>query len=225
MLGQHHGTPLPAETVNCLDPHWWLTSVQAGYEIWSLGNQQTMSTTSFSVLPVAVSGGVDSGNRSCPAPNGCAPSAPAGTPLINWMDTFNIVAQGCPNATSPTWQINATNFIDGNNPVPNFTYPTPTEVAGGLGKLVEQPSGSGNYISVPQAGPLNDPPNGYVLHDVATITISMTCNGVLKTTVGTVFIDPSGEVLDLSGKPVQGAPGDPAPVEHAGRPVHPGDKR
>jgi hypothetical protein len=200
-------SPIAGETVNCLDPAWWLTSVQAGYEIWNLPASSTMATTAFSVRPVAVSGGANTGNRACPA-GGCAPSAPAGTPLVNWMDTFAIQAQGCPNDADATWSMAATNFINGGAGQPNFRYPaTPPPTNGpGLGRLQESPAGSGNYVSVPAAGPLNDPAKGYVLHDVATITITIHCNGQAKTTTASVFIDPSGRILAPDGTtPIPGA--------------------
>src|SRR6185369_16901364 len=109
------------------------------------------------------SGGPNTGGRSCPV-GGCAPNAPQGTPLVYWLDKFDIQAQGCPKAAgapdTATWQISATNFANGGN-VPNTKYPATLPASGqaGLGRLIESPAGSGNYISSPQAGPLNDQAN------------------------------------------------------------------
>jgi hypothetical protein len=201
-------SPIAGDKQVCVDPHWWMTSVQAGYEIWDLpkgtGPNNTMTTNSFQVNPIGVSGGANTGNRACPAPGGCAPDAPPGTPLVNWFDTFNIQAQGCANGADAGWRIRATNYLNPAAPVANFFVPTAFP-----GELTESPKGSGNYIA--SVGPLNNPSAGYVLHDVATIFITMICtdpsgSSTVKTTEATVFIDPSGEVLNIvTGLPVAGA--------------------
>lgn len=186
-------TPLPFQTTTCVDPKWWLTSVQAGFEIWNLPAAETLGTARFAVNPVAVGGGVNTGGR----------ATSDGTPLVNWMDTFSIFASGCPSASSATWTISAPNYF------PVTTDPnTGAWIVQGTkvltGNLTESPGNSGNYRA-DGIGPLNNPTLGYIMHDGATVTIKITCNGQTFTSMANLFIDPSGRVFNTAGQGIAGA--------------------
>jgi hypothetical protein len=174
----------PAERgtgVPCAQPNWWLTSIQAGYEIWNLPNTSTnMVTNNFSVTPVALSG-LQTGNR----------SFPDGTPLVHWDDNYTISVQGCPNATGASYSITAQDQASN-----TVTSTTP---------LTENPAGSGTYTGV-QTPALHQVGNGG-MHGDATTHVTMTCpnGGGTLVSDGTVYIDPSGTVVDNLGNPVVGA--------------------
>ncbi|MFZ6029333.1 MAG: cellulose binding domain-containing protein [Chloroflexota bacterium] len=107
------GVPVP-----CAEPDWWLTSIQAGFEIWNLPQTLTMQTTNFSVTPVVVSG-ANTGNR----------SLDNGTPLVHWDDLYTITATGCPGGGTATYTITAQE----------------TGISSST-TLVETPAGSGTYV-------------------------------------------------------------------------------
>ncbi|MGI5183344.1 cellulose binding domain-containing protein [Dactylosporangium sp. CA-152071] len=176
------GSPITPEQTICLEPKWWVTSVQAGFEIWNLPQTSTLATTRFSVNPVAVSGGINTGGR----------ATPDGTPLVHWDDVFTINATGCTPATSATWTIVGRNY--------NTTPPTEGFRLNGTLTHV----GSGNYAAT-GVGPLRNPAAGYVLHDEAQVIITIVCNGVTFTSTGNLFIDPSGKVSNTAGSPISGA--------------------
>jgi Glycosyl hydrolase family 12. len=106
-------TSTDIERTRCLDPTWWLTSVQAGFEIWNLPSTATLATTKFAANPVAVSGGVNTGGRAVPPG---VPGVAPGTPLVFWGDEFSIQAAGCPNATNVSWSIDAQNYAPWTEP-------------------------------------------------------------------------------------------------------------
>jgi hypothetical protein len=216
-------TATPTSTVieqtRCLDPTWWLTSVQAGFEIWNLPTTATLSTTRFAANPVAVSGGVNTGGRAVPPG---VPGVAPGTPLVFWGDEFTVSATGCPNATNLGWSIDAQNYAPWTSPPdfqpqgghlaigaplnyqpnPNGAGVQPVTILDSA--LVETPAGSGNYIAT-GAGPMWGDPQ-YVLHGPATVSISMTCpNGQTITTQSSLYIDPSGTVENTLGEAIPGA--------------------
>jgi hypothetical protein len=45
-------TPLTSDLTTCVDPSWWITSVQAGYEIWELPSGTFLGTNDFWVQPI-----------------------------------------------------------------------------------------------------------------------------------------------------------------------------
>ncbi|GAA3240174.1 hypothetical protein GCM10010532_080550 [Dactylosporangium siamense] len=176
------GSPITPEQTTCLEMRWWLTSVQAGFEIWNLPQASTIATTKFSVNPVAVSGGINTGGR----------ATADGTPLVHWDDVFVINATGCTPSTSATWKIVGRNYA---------TTP-PTEGFTLSGNLTD--TGSGTYTAT-GVGPLRNPNAGYVLHDEAQVIIAITCGGQTFTSTGNLFIDPSGRVFNTAGAAVSGA--------------------
>jgi hypothetical protein len=165
--------------VSCAEPSWWLTSIQAGFEIWNLPNATTnMESTNFSVTPVVLTG-PNTGNR----------SLDDGTPLVHWDDLYKITVTGCKNAGTAQYSITAQD--QGGNTVTSNTT------------LTETPANSGIYEGTqnPQLHMLG---NGG-LHGPATTKVIMNCNGTQLETDGSVYIDPSGTVKDTAGNYVVGA--------------------
>jgi hypothetical protein len=184
---------LPVQQTICVQTQWWLTSVQAGFEIWNLPASETLGTGRFAVNPVAVGGGVNTGGR----------QAADGTPLVNWNDIFSIFASGCTPPSNATWSITANNYFPITvDPTTGAWIPQGTKTL--MGNLTESPGGSGNYRA-DNIGPLYNPNAGYIMHDGATITISITCNGQTFTSTANLFIDPSGRVFNTAGQGIQGA--------------------
>lgn len=105
----------------------------------------------------------------------------SGVPTIYWGATQTLVTQGCPGGTV-TWSLSAVNTETGQ----------PTTVSG---SFTEGPSGTFT-ATIPALMPLHGP---------ATITMSYDCSGTTSQSSFTVYIDPSGEVVDQNGAPIAGA--------------------
>ncbi len=111
---------------------------------------------------------------------------PDGTPVIFWQESTPIFySGGCPGGKA-TWSLTAENTQTNQQQTVN-------------GTMVESPAGSGNY-----AGTI---PPVYPMHGQGTLTISITCPNSSddKTLSLTIYIDPSGTVVDTHGNPIPGA--------------------
>jgi hypothetical protein len=109
-----------------------------------------------------------------------------GTPVIFWQEPTPIFySGGCPHGTA-SWSLTAEN-----------TQTNQQQTV--RGTMVESPTGSGNY-----AGSI---PPVYPMHGQGTLTITTSCPNPSddKTLSLTVYIDPSGTVVDTHGNPVPGA--------------------
>jgi len=172
-----------AKTINCptnaacVSDSWWITSIQAGFEVWAKG--VGLKTTAFDVVPTFKPGTnstVNSGRTGAD-----------GRPLVHWEVPFMINATGCANATSATYSIvekgNATN-----------TLPIQPAL---MGTLVESQPGTYSAF-VPKLTPR---------HGDATVTITIVCpNGGGTTSTPTeIYIDPSGVVKNTRGEPIDSA--------------------
>jgi hypothetical protein len=71
----------------CVHPSWWLTSVQAGFEIWS--NGEGLTSEIFTVEPVAVTGEVTGIART-----------DDGRPIVHWAEPFTLKTAGCADGTA-----------------------------------------------------------------------------------------------------------------------------
>ena len=167
--------------VPCLRPEWWVTSVQAGFEIWNGEfNGGTIATTSFSVTPVLVRGGPNTGGR----------SLDDGTPLVHWEDTFQVEATACPNATvTYNFWGHAAGETDASDRWVHAAHQP----------MTESPAGTGNYVAT--QGPLTP------FHDFARLVTFVQCPGSAEVnrSDSLVFIDPSGKVRTPNGAAIEGA--------------------
>jgi hypothetical protein len=111
---------------------------------------------------------------------------PDGTPVIYWQDSTPIFySGGCPHGTA-TWSLTAEN-----------TETSKQQTV--RGTMVESPSGSGDY-----AGSI---PPVYPMHGQGTLVITTTCPNASddESLSLTIYIDPSGTVVDTHGNPIPGA--------------------
>lgn len=214
---------VPSESTRCLDPTWWLTSIQAGFEIWNLPSTKQLSTKRFMTSPVAVSGGINTGGRAV------EDGPQRGTPLVFWLDTFDITAQGCASINSrqkatAQWSIDAVDYYPwdeskgfdtagrSHRAIGNPSGYVPPDNGKGVvpvtieqGAMVESPANSGNFIAT-GVGPMKNPAAGYILHGDAILSITITCpDGQVITTQSALYIDPSGDVRNTIGEPIAGA--------------------
>jgi hypothetical protein len=141
---------------------------------------------------------------------------PDGTPVIQWEQTTPIFySGGCPGGTA-TWSLTAHNSQTNQPQTVN-------------GTMVESPPGSGDYAgSIPPVHPM---------HGEGTLTINVRCPNPSddKTLSLTIYIDPSGTVVDTHGNPIPGAtvtllrsddPAGPFTAVPGGSPVmSPGNRR
>ncbi len=103
----------------------------------------------------------------------------------------------CPDAKGATFTVWAT---DENPSSP--TYQTLVQVT--TQPLTENPAGSGNYTGA--FAPLDTFPNGLFLSGSGQITMDIPCpSGTPEKTAFTVYIDPSGIVVNQNGVPLSGA--------------------
>ncbi|MBV8787216.1 MAG: carboxypeptidase regulatory-like domain-containing protein, partial [Mycobacterium sp.] len=109
-----------------------------------------------------------------------------GIPVINWGASASITYTGGCLFGTGTWTVNAENTHTGAEQTVN-------------GPLTETPYGSGDY-----SGTI---PPLYPMHGQGTLTMSISCPvpSQDQTLSFTIYIDPSGSVVDTNGNPIAGA--------------------
>jgi len=159
----------------CISDSWWITSIQAGFEVWARG--AGLKTTDFSVTPTFV-------GTNTAAVNSGRVGGDGTTPLVNWVTPFMINTTGCVGGTA-TYSIveagDSTNAL----PIQPALTGTMTE---------SQPGYYSAFIG--QLSPR---------HGDASVTMTVTCNGVSTPTVINIYIDPSGIVKNTKGEAIDSA--------------------
>ncbi|MBN1430337.1 MAG: hypothetical protein JXB07_18350, partial [Anaerolineae bacterium] len=164
----------------CASTNWWVTSVQAGFEIWA--NGQGLSVDEFSVKP-----NVDTSTYTTQVDTGLV--MPDGTtPLIHWAQKFVLRYE----TTCETGNVTAR--ITDNDPVTlDKTYTL---------KMVSSNVDGDIDLWAAHAGPI------YPIHyngefpGDSLVTFTTGCG---DTTTVPVYIDPSGVVVNTLGEPIEGA--------------------
>ena len=143
---------------------------------------------SVTVVVGSATGGIDAELVAIPSPTappegtvvGGWSSSRDGIPTFGASDTITISHDGC----SGGWASARIAEPDG---------------TGGRGvRLIEAPSGSGTYVGSVETDTLN-------ITGRAQVTITVRCDGASEPVEFSVYIDPSGVVVDQFGKPVAGA--------------------
>jgi hypothetical protein len=171
----------------CLSPTWWMTSIQAGFEIWADGDG--LATKSFTAEPTWKATTVQGGNKwKDEAGNDILDPSGNPVPIINWGQSYQVTAS-CPNPNpgdTATWTFTGQD--------PSTTPPTPVNLSGTL-----VPDVTGILVgTVPAMQPA---------HDWGTINVTTNCvngGGGVQPPI-TVWIDPAGTVKDTLGNPLVGA--------------------
>jgi len=171
----------------CLSPTWWLTSAQAGFEIWADGDG--LATKSFTAEPTWKATTVQGGNKwKDDAGNDINDANGNPVPIIYWGQSYQITAS-CPN---PNAGDTATWTFTGQNPA--TMPPTPVNLSGTLA-----PDVTGILVgTVPAMQPA---------HEWGAINVTTNCvngGGGAQPTIN-VWIDPAGTVKDTLGRPLVGA--------------------
>jgi Cellulose binding domain len=162
----------------CAQPSWWLTSIQAGFEIWADG--EGLSSKSFTAKPTWVAG-TQQGGRTTVDGGGNT------IPLVYWGDSFQVTAT-CPNPNpgdTGTWS-----FL-GTDPTTGISYPQSGALA---------PDATGVLVGTVKAP--------YPAHGPATVNVTTTCvngGGGVQPVIN-IYIDPAGSVKDTNGKALVGVP-------------------
>ena len=124
-----------------------------------------------------------------PLPNGTTigsiNTTSSGTPVLYWQTSNALTTNGCPGGTA-TFSVSAT---DGSTGAPGTVN----------GSLTETPTGSGTYTGTI--------PALYPLHGSGEVTITFTCPDPTRNSSSSfsIYIDPSGTVVDTTGHPIAGA--------------------
>ncbi|MBN1430078.1 MAG: hypothetical protein JXB07_17035, partial [Anaerolineae bacterium] len=161
----------------CVHPDWWLTSVQAGFEIWDKG--AGLSVTEFSVKP-----NINTDQNTAKVDTGFTYTGTDGVtvPLIHWIQKFVLRYEtACDTST-------VTATISDNDPN------TTEERVYNLVKVADNVDGQIDLWAV-RAGPVFD------LHNLADATIPGVSTVTFTTGCGTpevvdIYIDPSGVVVN-----------------------------
>jgi hypothetical protein len=140
--------PTPQETKVCVEQNWWLTSVQAGFEIWHLDSAGQLSANTFSVTPIGFS------NQPHVNPVHTDPFGAQYTdlttntprrvgghrPVVGENGLYVVQAAGCPNGTDASIWL-STNRSNVDNA--DFAASQP---------MTESPPGSGHYVGTQSLG-------------------------------------------------------------------------
>ncbi|MBN1429493.1 MAG: cellulose binding domain-containing protein [Anaerolineae bacterium] len=167
------GTPTAGNA--CVADSWWLTSVQAGFEVWGKGTG--LKVSEFSVKPnTDVS--IDTGR------------VDGGKPIMHWQQKFLVTYKPTCEATSVAYTI-----VD--------TSADTADITGTLKKIVPDVEGTTDMWGA-RVGPTLDlnAANPNYSHGDVTITITPDCGS--PTTIN-AYIDPSGHVVNTLGEPIENA--------------------
>ena len=185
--------PGPAGMVNgvaipraCVMPSWWLTSVQAGFEIWQLpSNGGGLSSTSFSVTPLTIDGDPAFAAQNTGITGNTLFINGDGTtkPILHWNDHARLSYSGCATGT----------VGDGGTATATATIGFGN--TGSESVTLSQVDGTGIWD-----GPINPTQPG---HDASSISFALPCGD--SVTNAPIFIDPSGKVTNQDGMPINGA--------------------
>lgn len=168
----------------CASPDWWLTSIQAGFEIWADGDG--LASNSFTAEPTWLPSVVQGGRKWKDANGVDILKDGKSVPIVFWGESFDVTA------SCPTY-----NLADS----ASFTFKSKDPTTGIENNLIDVQMK--RDITGVFHGTVTAP---YPAHEWATITITTTCSGV-KTVqpVIDVWIDPAGTVKDTNGNPLVGA--------------------
>ncbi|WP_420622459.1 cell wall-binding repeat-containing protein [Candidatus Poriferisodalis sp.] len=158
--------------------------VQQFYDARSSGDD----ADSVTVVAGSAAGGIDAQLVAIPSP--VAP--PEGTDVGGWSSSRDGI---------PTFGASDTITISHNGCSGGWASARIAEPDGTRGRgvrLIEAPSGSGTYVGSVETDTLN-------ITGRAQVTITVRCDGASEPVEFSVYIDPSGVVVDQFGKPVVGA--------------------
>jgi hypothetical protein len=163
----------------CVHPNWWVTSVQAGFEIWADG--QGLSVDQFSVKP-----NVDTSIQAAQVDTGWTTDGTQ--PLIHWAQKFLLRYE-----TTCTTGVSVS--IDDNDPAT-------TLVEYDLKLVAPDVDGLGTNLWAVRAGPIYPIHSNPEIPGESTVTFTSDCGDFTQVPV---FIDPSGVVVNTLGEPIEGA--------------------
>jgi hypothetical protein len=170
----------------CVLPSWWLTSVQAGFEIWQLpANGGGLSSQSYSVNPLTIDGdpAFASQNTGITGNNLHLNGDGTTKPILHWEDHARLSYSGCASGAVGTG---------------NTTAPATITFGNGTGSeqvTLTQANGTGIWD-----GPISPTQPG---HDSSTISFTLPCGDNIAS--APIFIDPSGHVVNQDNMPINGA--------------------
>ncbi len=169
----------------CAAPHWWIASVQAGFEIWADG--VGLTSESFSVRPMPVSMLSVSGR-----------TTEDGTtrPIFFWLDHFQVYKTNVVCAVEPTVTYEVTG--DAWDKVNNVPLPGTNTVTGDMDVVYVNGTTYDFYAVV-------EPMWDAGIHGNANVVVTVDCNGTITQDTTPMFVDPSGAVRTVEGTPISGA--------------------
>ena len=179
--GMVNGVAIPRA---CVMPSWWLTSVQAGFEIWQLPTTGGLGSTSFSVNPLTIDGDPAFASTNTGITGNTLFHNGDGTtkPILHWNDNARLSYSGCAVGAVGSGTTTATATIAFGN--------TGSETV-----TLSQANGTGIWD-----GPITPTQPG---HDASGISFTLPCGDTV--TNSPIFIDPSGKVTNQDGMPINGA--------------------
>ncbi len=184
--------PIVVSNSPCAEDSWWITSVQAGFEIW--WNGQGLESKSFSVRPLPNTHVSSTGRET-----------DDGRMKIHWRDHFQLYETNITCSTDPvvTYKITGEAWnLDTNEPIEGEVNVVEDDM-----EIVYDEGNTYDFYAVVE--PLRTamaPGENEGIHGDATIEITAKCNNVVVDSyTEDVYIDPSGVVRTVEGAPIAGA--------------------
>jgi hypothetical protein len=173
----------------CVEPSWWLTSVQAGFEIWNLPSSGSLVARAFSASPF---GFTNLANRIGTRvdkkidfydPPGTAERFPAHRPVIGNAGGYLPRTGACPGGAGASAWITA----------PDADGPGDLSVQQ---PMMEWPAGSGSYVGT---SPVNLTDGGRRMAGRGSLTFTVSCpNGTVWSTGGAVQVSGAADLMWLN---------------------------
>jgi endo-1,4-beta-xylanase len=176
----------------CADDRWWITSAQAGFEIW--WNGKGLQSESFSVRPKANTLVSHTGRRT-------GTDDPLGRRTkLHWRDHIQLFKMDveCSEVPDVTYVLEGEEFsvVDPIGPTDG------TKSTSGVMEIVYNEGNTYDFYTVVE--PLREL-GDLVIHGNAVVTVTVDCDGDIDTYTENIYVDPSGWVRTVEGAPIAGA--------------------
>jgi hypothetical protein len=184
--------PVEAAGSPCAEDHWWITSAQAGFEMW--WNGEGLQSKSFSVRPQAntLVGGTGR-HTSTDDPMGQRTK-------VHWRDHIQLFQMDveCSEVPDVTYELEGEEFsvVDPTGPTGNMR-----SVSGDMEVVYDEGNVYDFYAVVEPLWEIGD----LVIHGDATVEITVDCDGDIDTYTENIYVDPSGVVRTTEDAPIAGA--------------------
>ncbi|MBN2007582.1 MAG: cellulose binding domain-containing protein [Anaerolineae bacterium] len=187
--------PYSAPGSPCAQDHWWITSAQAGFEMW--WNGEGLQSKSFSVRPKTDSLVGKTGRLT-------SASDPLGQRTkLHWRDHIQLFKMDVTCSSKPTAIYRITG--DAYDHTAGAPIPGEVNVVEGDMEIVYDEGNLYDFYAVAEPLRMAVPAENEGIHGNTVVEVEVTCNGATTTDSENVYVDPSGVVRTVEGAPIAGA--------------------